>query len=550
MLALLVACETMYGPVQTPIAADKAGEITITIDEVKDSSVTFTVAPQSNSGYYSYLVQLGDKPATIDVNTLYSNGYKESDGTVSSGSIKWTEEKKASTITLKKLSPNTTYQIYAVASSPMGIVGKHVNANFKTSDKVNPTFTNIAIEGEVITFAFSENVTYNKQSTPIKITYYAPYSPAFATDASSAGTVDVPADSVAVSGASAVVNIPKVPTGCYYTIEVPEGVFQDAVGLATPAYASTIVMVETENGPKPSPEGVYGSLEYVELPMLGKLEQDTFKEGEFMFDVPLVSKYPFAGYSTKKFITITYVTESDNKVERTTYVLTPKKEYVVTGTKLMFAIPEEPSIGSNVEINIPAGCFYDIYGNDCEEWEHTMMYSYGYTLNDIVGTYDLIQQSALTLQASPSKLVIEESNNKEKGNVMFTSYFGIDCSKNPIYATFNMDEGFLTIPSPQIFYFHNIEGVEYPYVICSAVVIDGYIQMQLGKDPINISVPSPNKLSGPDWFYGVFILSPDGKQIIDVYDIYSLFEGDLASSEPAPQATSLTSRLGPITIKR
>ena len=51
MLTLAVACETMYGPVETPIAPDSAAGVEITVADVTDDSFTVTITPAGEASY-------------------------------------------------------------------------------------------------------------------------------------------------------------------------------------------------------------------------------------------------------------------------------------------------------------------------------------------------------------------------------------------------------------------------------------------------------------------------------------------------------------------
>ena len=538
MLVLAVACETMYGRVQTSIKGDKAGSITVTVDEVKDNSVTFTVSPASESAYYSYMVQAGNEAAEVDATTLYSNGYKKAAGVVASASVKWTAEKSSTTVTVSSLASNTTYQIYAVAGSPMGFPGDVVNTSFKTSDTVTPAYKNIESDEDVITVEFSENVTYNEESDPIKITYYAPYSAAFKSAATPAGSVDVPAESIEVAGTEATITVPEIPTGSYYTIAIPEGAFVDVVGLELPAYSSTMEMVETEDGPVPSPTGFYGEISYVELPMLGELELEYFSEWDSGFVIPTINDYPFVAYSTKKFVTVTYETSTENSESSTVYTLKKGVDYQITSLGFVVNLPEEPAIGANVTISVPAGCVYDIFGNDCEAWEHTMKYSYGYTLADIVGTYDMVQTSALDGKPYTTKMVIEASDDAKKGNVMITTYEDYECT-TPIYATFDMDGGTLTIPAPQAFA-KEADGM-LDVVLTSLVANGNQLGIPKNPDPIIFDVEEPNVITGPNYYYGVVYYYKGAPY--QFYNAYYITKATLAA--PADETTSQ-----PLSVKK
>ena len=483
MLVLAVACETMYGPVQTPIEGDTAGTIT----------VTFTVSPASASAYYSYMVQAGDEAVEVDATTLYSDGYKKA--ALASGTVKWTVEAPSTTVTVSKLASNTTYQIYAVAGSPMGFVGEVFNTSFTTSDTVAPAYADIASEANVVTLTFSESVTADPQAGAIKVPYYAPYSSAFKTTAAAAGEVTVPADAVVVTGNVAEITIPNLPEGCLYTISIPEGAFVDVVGQKLPAYASAMVMVEDEDGKSsPAPKGFCGELEYVELPMFGELEIESFAEWDSGFVIPMNNTYPLANYSSKNFVKVTYESVSSTTTETVVHTLEKGVDYQVTSLGFVVNLPVQPPVGANVTISIPTGCLYDIFGNDSEAWEHTMLYSYGYTLEDVVGTYDFVAPDNTSQKYVNSTFVIEESDNPEKGNVMLTTFAGIPCMAN-IYGTFDCDGGTLSLYGLQKFY----EFVD------EDEIVNSYYFYTYEEDYYVLNMPESGVLNNPNDYIGVAV---------------------------------------------
>lgn len=534
MLTLAVACETMYGPVETPIAPDSAAGVEITVADVTDDSFTVTITPAGEASYYSWLIDEASAAVELDAETLYAVGYES----VGQGTAKWTAEKPSVTFTVEGLAPNTDYQIYAVAGSKMGIAGTVVNKSVKTTDTVAPGYESYETDAHQVVFTFSEAVTRKAENGAIKVPYYAYYSAEFQTTAAAAGEVTVPEDSILVAGNQALISVPDLPTGCYWTISIPEGAFVDVVGQKLPAYASAFVMVEGEDGPEPAPKGFYGEVDYVELPMLGELELESFAEWDAGFAVPLVNKYPLANFSTKKFVTVTYEVVKEASVETVVHTLAPSADYNVTSLGFVVNLPEEPAVGANVTISVPAGALYDIYGNDCEAWEHTMKYSYGYTLEDIVGTYAFGETSALYGETYVTELVIEESDDAKKGNVMFTSYGGFECTIAPIYAAFDVDAGILSVPSGQVFGVYEAEdGSEWPLVFGSGVVEGGSVKLDVGKDPVVFEVPAAHTIVGPNWYYGVYLLDEE-YNIADLWDLYYAAQGELApeSETPAPAA--------------
>lgn len=71
-------------------------------------------------------------------------------------------------------------------------------------------------------------------------------------------------------------------------------------------------------------------------------------------------------------------------------------------------------------------------------------------LADIVGSYKYSAFSLVNESTTSGALVVEESDNPEKGNVMFTTIFDTKCAQN-VYADFNLETGILSVASPQIY---------------------------------------------------------------------------------------------------
>ena len=538
ILALAVACnDELYGPEETPLTPDAAGSVEIAVSDVTDNSFKVTVTPSGNVAYYSYLVDAAATAEELNAETLFKVGYKS----VAQGTVKYSAEEPSYTFEVKA-DPNTTYQIYAVAGSEMGFVSAVVNKSVLTTDTVAPGYESFETDANQVVFTFSEAVTRKAENGAIKVPYYAYYTSEFQTTAAAAGEVTVPEDSILVAGNQALISVPDLPTGCYWTISIPEGAFVDAVGQKLPAYASAFVMVEGEKGPAPSPKGFYGEVDYVELPMLGELELESFAEWDAGFAVPLVNKYPLANFSTKKFVTVTYEVVKESSVETVVHTLAPSADYNVTSLGFIVNLPEEPAVGANVTISVPAGALYDIYGNDCEAWEHTMKYSYGYTLEDILGTYVFQEQSVFDGQIYPSELVIAKSDDEEAGNVMFTVYDDIECNISPIYAQFDVDAGTLTVPSLQIFgEYTNSKGTEYLAAFVSAAIDYTAGSVGYSTAPVVFKVESPNVITAAAP-YGVLLCDLEGKPT-SWYDAYVASQAKLAPAATA-STTASVARLG------
>ncbi|MBQ7812722.1 MAG: fibronectin type III domain-containing protein [Bacteroidales bacterium] len=493
MLTLAVACETMYGPVETPLAPDSAAGVEITVADVTDDSFTVTITPSGEASYYSWLIDEASAAEELDAETLYAVGYES----VDQGTVKWTAESSSYTFTVEDLNPNTDYQVYAVAGSKMGIAGTVVNKSVKTTDTVAPGYESYETDAHQVVFTFSEAVTRKADNGAIKVPYYAYYSADFQTTAAAAGEVTVPEDSILVAGNQALISVPDLPTGCYWTISIPEGAFVDVVGQKLPAYASAFVMAEGEYGPEPAPNGFYGEIDYVELPMLGALELESFSDWTAPFVIPIESEYAIAGMSSKKFVTVTY--ETQNKVIELT--LTPGVHYGIGAQGFVVALPEQPEYGAEVTISVPAGVLYDVFGNDCEAWEATSIHSFGYTLEDVLGTYSGEAESYFQGPVSLG-LTVSESDDAEIGNIMLTgTYMGITCM-NPIYGNFNVDSGVLRIYDSQLFYQNETAGR-----VLFAVN---------GADYVDFKVPQSGVITSPSEWFGAYFYDQEGW-----YDVYT-----------------------------
>lgn len=520
MLTLAVACETMYGPVETPVAPDSAAGVEITVADVTDDSFTVTITPAGEASYYSWLIDEASAAEELDAETLYAVGYES----IGQGTVKWTAEDPSVTFTVEGLAPNTDYQIYAVAGSKMGIVGAVVNKSVKTTDTVAPDYEAYETEAHQVVFTFSEAVTRKAENGAIKVPYYAYYSAEFQTTAAAAGEVTVPEDSILVAGNQALISVPDLPTGCYWTISIPEGAFLDAVGQKLPAYASAFEMAEGQSGPAPAPTGFYGEVDYVELPMLGGLELESFSDWTELFVIPVESEYAIAGMSSKKFLTVKY--ETPNKVIE--HTLTPGVHYAVTALGFAVALPEQPAYGADVTISVPAGALYDVFGNDCEAWEATFIHSFGYTLDDVIGTYAGEAESYFN---GPTALAITvaESDDPEKGAVMLTgSYMGLPCMA-PIYGDFDVDGGILTIYDSQLFFQNESAGR-----VLFAVN---------GADYVDLKVPQSGVITSPSEWFGAYLYDMGGWYDIytDCYLVRQAEEGAAVAAASAPELIARTS---------
>lgn len=513
MLALAVSCETMYGPVQTPIASDekKADGVEITVTEAKDESVIFTLAPKAESAYYSYMVHQANEAVEVDAQSLYSGAYKGKAGVVKTGSFKWTAETAVSTVAVNGLNPNTTYQIYAVAATPMGFVGQVANASFKTSDTVAPELVDYEAEDNVVTLIFNESVVRGEGALTAGI--YAMNSAEIETGVA-VGSVTVAEENIVVAGNNVTVTVADLPAGAFYALNYPEGAFKDASNNLVAALTSSVVYGQ-ETDWEPEYEGV-GGQNALKPFKLGLIDEDMYYDAEApVYLLSFDSEYEYGYTYSDKGATATYKIGG----KTTTYNLTPGSDfdYVAKYQGVLLPLPTSGDKGNVVTLSIEAGVFEDYFGNLNEAWTEQLLYSYGYTLDDIVGDYNVVayQNQKGYIQ---SGVAIAASDNEEKGNVMFTSFMGLPCLK-PIYGNFNVDTGKLNVPYYQAFYATSSSiAIFYTY----------------NNKSVNFSMTESGVISSPDDYFGYVVADASTGQIKGWGALYLEFEAQkIEPTEPS-----------------
>lgn len=449
MLTLAVACNELYGPEETPLTPDKAGSVEISVSDVTDNSFKVTLTPSGNVSYYSYLVDASDAAEELDAETLYKVGYKS----LAQGIVKYTAEAPSYSFNVDA-TPNTTYQIYAVAGSEMGIAGVISVKNAQTSDTVSPELVSYNGQSGVMTLTFSEDV--HKGSLQTTVRYFARQKNGINEDIEE-GTYTVPGDDITVSGKTATINFADaIPAGAYYTVSYPEGMFYDnaynnAAGLESGFSAASGSL---------APYGAYGRMDFTTWDFAAS-EVDIVSDPEYMFTfTPVdaeIAKYGEGG------ITASYTKDGRTVINE----LVAKTDYVIAAGAdgkpcVYLMLPETPDYGATVTISFEEDAFWDIWGNSSAAYEATCLFSFGYTLADITGDYEGAYYCAFDGKWYAMSLTVEESDNPEKGNVMITNGFSSDFTFiKPVYATFDMNGGTLTIPSSQLFGTYTEDGTTY-----------------------------------------------------------------------------------------
>lgn len=525
-LALAVACETMYGPVQTPIEVDKAGDITITVDNVGDTDVTFTLTPATESAYYAYVVEAAAEPSELDPSLIYSGSYK--DDAVSTGVIKWTKEEASKTITLSKLPYATTFQIHAVAGSPMGVVGKAATASFTTSDHVAPVLLEYESADTVVTLTFSEAI--KKGEGAVSVGVYAMNSEEIATGASIT-TLPVATENVAVAGEIVTIKVADLPAGAFYALNYAEGAFIDPSNNKAAALESKVFYGE-DTEYEPVYDGVGGRKNTEEWEFSGMPESLALTD-EMVALEP--AEWGIGYVYSRLSVEISYLYANKNF----TWALAYGSGYGISGGKLLVLFPDELIPGSDVVINVPAELCEDYFGNFNAEYvgEATAVYDMTVPFDNVCGTFVMQQTSAFDLEPYQSLMVLEQSDDPTKGNVMMTRYESRPCNVSPIYGAYDPAAKTLTFAARQVYAKIAIseDGTQGYLMFTSAIVSGG--SAGVGTDKVVFALSDDGLITEPNYYYGTAILTLEG-QLKSWYNLY--YACASTPYTPAPETPTQT----------
>ena len=491
-----VACDDMYGPVETPTAPDKAGSVEIQIDTLGDDTLAFTLSPVGEVSYFSYFVAQG-KAKPVDSTAVYQCAY---DGLLK-GTFKAAKDSVV-TLTLGELTPNTPYTIYAVAGSPQGIAGSVAVKEEVTSDRITIALADIDTEvnDSTVVLVFSEKVFLGEGK--VTATYYARN-----LGYEEMGTVEAVADSVIVEGNTVTVQFAGLPHGADWAVSYPEGAFTDSAKNKVRALASGYSAEDKEM------VGVYSRKDTVAFDLDEALAEEMqmfndWEAAEFSIGVPCDSTIAAAGAGA---VTANYLTPG----HKLSIDMTLGVDYLFSydpaedKSSVVMYCPEEPAFGTTVVFSFEQDAFQDIWGNPTKEAEYATLCAYDYTAEDIIGTFSGQALSYFYEEYYQSSFVIEKSDNPEKGNVMITEFDGFECNASPIYATFTPNSGILEIVGGQEF-----ATQAGPFDPEGTVFYDLYFWTY--DKTVRFSMPEAGVLAAPHDWYGIGLTGTEYQ-----YDIYT-----------------------------
>lgn len=528
----VVGCTTFKDEASIPVV--NPSDPTIAVNEVGDNGFSFTVSAAEGTGFYSYAVLKGTAQVLNPTNLLkvqYKSG--PACGTVDaavSNPVK---------VDVEGLDFNTTYTIYAVAASAQGTVGKVVSKEVLTTDTLNPSPTTYSRNGNVITLTFSEAVTYKTFRTPT-VKYYAVNNAVIAAgELVKDGFVGEGEAAVAVSGKTATFTVTldgtnPLPDGAYFTISYPEGAFVDALENKIPAITSAPGV--TSAGALGF-KGIYGRIANKAFELEDVVGKATVAPGEteIAFGIPAgVTVYDFTEDADAS---ITVESEETSKTVTTVYSL-DEEEFLLDEAKVTLVFPAglEANPGDNLTFTVAEASIEDIYGNTNAAFETEYLFSYGFTIADIAGTY--MNAGASGYGAAYNEpawtFTIAESDDATEGNVMVTNYYGLDTK---IYADFDYDTGIFTMP----LYFEYINGeIDETEGTFTAWYTFGYYSCQKDeKNDLVLAMTESGVFTGANdylgYYYEVYAM-PESGNVEDIDEDNDFITYDYNIFRPVPMS--------------
>lgn len=538
-LLSLAAC-TQFESETAPTFASSVAAPTI-INELlsdtqnPDSTFVVTVTPGAGNAYYSFAIIKG-KATALDPETLLENGYSKK-----AVSVKLIEEgvevevplsgcfnasaQADTSVTAFDLVPNTDYTVYAVGADKNGTLSKLITLTVTTTDNIAPVVntkktddSGLDDDGE-ISFQFDDPVELTDAFKDGTAKFHVGYAginmgativPIY--------TKDVPVDSVAVSGNKVTIKVPDRVPGAIVFVTFDAGVVVNGTDIPNVAYTTAN---GAPKGTSYTANGIYGRFSTkdfkLSLPTIKdadnndvRMPKDTviyFKDWTTL-EMSVVAtdlvNYPVNGLIPMEYPEVKYTNAANRKV-----VYDAEDIAVPNDTTFVIALSEDPGYGTSVAFTIPEGGIEDVYGNACKEFSTSFVdadddvfpgnffCSYGYSLSDIIGTWNYKGTSYWAGNDEDDEWVIVASDNPAKGNVMMTKIFGFENDYN-VYCDFNVHSGKFTIPDWVDFY-NYVDGDDHGVLKTACN----------GADFVTFDF-APGTLSNPTCWFGYY-----GKSAVD-----------------------------------
>lgn len=480
--ATFAACTKFVEDPKIEYATIEAPEVTATT--ASDNSIVVTIAPKEGTTFYSYVVAKGvAKP--VDAKALLQGKSGLTPVTIEDKEcaevVEIVPASKASStatidqvksLTIEGLIPYTYYTVYAVATNAQGVISDVATASTRTSDSTVPSYEDHATEeaDSVMYYqiSFSDPIKLSGEGDLTLHIYGENYFDNTTLNCIEIKNVVIAPENISDAGGVITVKIPKdyyIP-GAYVDLTWPEGFVKNAQDMPCEAYPYTGLYYDAKGALNAN--GIAAQYENVDFALsffATAEEEEAFLEAQEDEEeiVPETVYYsdwqalqmvayartdaPLASTKTAK----ASVSVSDAAGRVVSYPVTPG---MTQEGNIAVELEEDPGFGTVATYTIEAGSYVDIFGN--ENLEYSLDYgayfcSYGYSIDDIAGNYTFGFSSAFASQGYgpySNVITISESDNAEKGNIMFTGQLADINVK--FYGDFDVDLGEITLPSKPV----------------------------------------------------------------------------------------------------
>lgn len=595
--ATFAACTKFVEDPKIEYATIEAPEVTATT--ASDNSIVVTIAPKEGTTFYSYVVAKGvakpvDAKALLQGKsgltpvTIEDKEYAEVVEIVPASKASSTATiDQVKSLTIEGLIPYTYYTVYAVATNAQGVISDVATASTLTTDSTAPSIKNydteeadsvmyyqilfndpikLSGEGDLTLHIYGENYCDNTTLNCIEIK-----------------NVVIAPENISDEGGVITVKIPKdyyIP-GALVDLTWPEGFVKNAQDMPCAAFPYTGLYYDAAKEYALTPNGISAQYEYVDFALsffATAEEEEAFLEAQedeeeivpetvyysdwqalqmvayARTDAPLADKTKTAKAS---------VSVSDAAGRVVSYPVTPG---MTQEGNIAVELEEDPGFGTVATYTIEAGSYVDIFGN--ENLEYSLDYgayfcSYGYSIDDIAGNYTFGFSSAFASQGYgpySNVITISESDNAEKGNIMFTGQLADINVK--FYGDFDVDLGEITLPSKPVV------GIiqDYVYDDNDTPIVDDegnpilenfYAVLALSNgqsiytNNLGFNMTEAHKLT--PWyssvFWGLFEYTANG-QLYGVYDLLQWTSCEYTpDAEPAAAPASVAHKTRPAIVK-
>ena len=544
--ATFAACTKFVEDPKIEYATIEAPEVTATT--ASDNSIVVTIAPKEGTTFYSYVVAKGvAKP--VDAKALLQGKSGLTPVTIEDKEcaevVEIVPASKASStatidqvksLTIEGLIPYTYYTVYAVATNAQGVISDVATASTLTTDSTAPSIKNYDTEeaDSVMYYqiSFSDPIKLSGEGDLTLHIYGENYYDDTTLNCIEINNVVIAPENISDAGGVITVKIPKdyyIP-GARVDLTWPEGFVKNAQDMPCAAFPYTGLYYDAKGALNAN--GIAAQYEYVGFALsffeTVEEEEEFLKEQEENEEIVPETVYysdwktlqmiayprtahlagstaPLAGTTETAKASVSVSDAADRVVS---YPVTPG---MTQEGNIAVALKEDPGFGTVATYTIAAGSYVDIFGN--ENLEYSLDYgayfcSYGYTINDVVGTYNVTGSeydftSKKPIAFEPKTLTIVKSDDSKKGNVMITNYFGIPCIK-PVYADFDVDAGKLTIFEWQRFYATLYKGGDTPDDKSDDVVAYFYHSSNNEEDLV-LNMYESGVLSNPSDSFGAYL---------------------------------------------